>query len=97
MGKGDRPAISLTYRRKDAPRGTKGEKIMAAWPGNYPDSFNATFDVKEIVLKDGTVLDVTKCWFDLRVWGQARRDEPPPPQDEPEEGKEWNGTDPLPF
>lgn len=78
MARGEKPAVSLTARRKDAPRGSKARiSIAAAWPGKYPDSYNASMDrgVKEIVLRDGTVLRPEDHWFDLKVWGQAKREE----------------------
>lgn len=65
-----KPRFSVTARRKDAPKGSKDRiKIGAAWNGNYPGTFNASFrEVKEIVLQDGTVIDPSQHWFDLRDW-----------------------------
>lgn len=74
MPAGDKPSLSITARRKDAPKGSKDFiKIGAGWPGKF-GGYDINFrDVKEIVMNDGTVVRPSEHWFSGKKW-----DEPQP-------------------
>lgn len=68
-----KPVISITARRKDAPKGSRSMvKLAGAWEGRFPGSYDVKLDgVKEIVMADGTVITGADYWLSLKDWRES--------------------------
>ena len=68
-----KPVLSLSARRKDAPRGSRSMvKLAGAWEGRFPGSYDVKLDgVKEIVMADGTVITGADYWLSIKDWRES--------------------------
>lgn len=74
MAAKDKPRFTITAKRKDAPKGTHGTKIGAAFEADrFPGSHRASFrEVVAMKLTDGTVINVEDYYFDIKDWSAPR-------------------------
>lgn len=74
MAAKDKPRFTITAKRKDAPKGTHGTKIGAAFEADrFPGSHRASFrEVVAMKLVDGTVINVEDYYFDIKDWAAPR-------------------------
>ena len=70
-----KPCISITARRKDAPKGERSMvKLAGAWEGRFPGSYDVKLEgVREIVMNDGTVITGADYWLTLKDWREDDR------------------------
>lgn len=77
MAKGDKPIMTISARRKDAPKGDRSHtvKLASAWHGRFPGSFDVALStgVREVVMMDGTVIRPADYWLTLKDWREDDR------------------------
>lgn len=68
MAKGDKPLFNVTFRAKDAPKGSKGEQLCAIWKSQFPNQHNLSFPLgTQIRLPSGQVIVCDNNWFSCWV------------------------------
>lgn len=94
-----KPCISITARRKDAPRGERSMvKLAGAWEGRFPGSYDVKLEgVREIVMNDGTVITGADYWLSLKDWREDDRGGRRATKAEPGTGTPSGSSDPIPF
>lgn len=96
-----KPVISITARRKDAPKGSRSMvKLAGAWEGRFPGSYDVKLDgVREIVMNDGTVITGADYWLSLKDWREDDRGSRATTKAEPGTGTPPPDVDPndIPF
>ena len=77
MAKGDKPSIRISARPKNAAKGARvSVDLLAGWNGEHGINFVLDKGVREIVMKDGTVISGDGYWINGRVNGSVNGERP---------------------
>jgi hypothetical protein len=78
MAKGDKPAIRISARHKNAQRGAKvSVELLAGWNSERGGmNFQLDREVDRIVMKDGTVITSGDYWINGRTFGSVGGERP---------------------
>lgn len=78
MAKGDKPAIRISARHKNAQKGARvSVELLAGWNSDRGGmNFQLDREVDHIVMKDGTVITSADYWINGRTFGSVGGERP---------------------